>query len=85
VSSIENRLRRLEEHQGGGGCPECGLAPDERRPMAVIEQGVPWKGSPTDPYEHCVRCGLRLYAVIEVVYDSPAVEEGEGGVSYGAL
>jgi hypothetical protein len=80
VSSIDSRLRRLEERQGGDGCPECGLAPDERRPMAVIEQGVPWKGFPTDPYECCVRCGLRLYTVMEIVYDSPAVEEGGGGL-----
>jgi hypothetical protein len=76
--SIESRLRRLEERRSAGRCPECGLAPDEQRPFAVIEQGVPWKGSPDDPHECCVRCGLQLYTVIEVVYDSPAGEEGEG-------
>jgi hypothetical protein len=47
--------------------------------MAVTEQGVPWKDSPDDPYERCVRCGLQLYTVIEVVYDSPAGEQGGGG------
>ena len=76
---LKGRLRRLEGRMmQGGRCPECGLAPDEQRPFAVIEQGVPWKGSPDDPHECCVRCGLQLYTVIEVVYDSPAGEEGEG-------
>jgi hypothetical protein len=79
--SIGSRLRRLEERQGGGGCPECGLAPDERRPMAVIEQGVPWKGSPSNPDERCAYCGRSLNFVIEVVYDSPAIEEGGGGLT----
>jgi hypothetical protein len=80
VCGLKERLRRLEERRQGSRCPECGLAPEERRPMAVVEQGVPWKGSPTDPYERCVRCGLRLFAVMEVVYDSPAVEGGGGGL-----
>jgi hypothetical protein len=79
--NISSRLEKLEASARSGPsgrCPECGLAPDEQRPFAVIEQGVPWKGSPDDPHECCVRCSLQLYTVIEVVYDSPAGEEGEG-------
>ena len=82
--NISSRLEKLEASARSGPsgrCPECGLAAGEQRPFAVIEQGVPWKGSPDDPHECCVRCGLQLYTVIEVVYDSPAGEEGEGAIA----
>jgi hypothetical protein len=78
VNFIKNRLRRLEERQGGGGCPECGLSASARRPLAVVYPDDSDKGFEGDPYEACAACGEPLYTVIRVVYDSPAGEEGEG-------
>jgi hypothetical protein len=77
VGSIDGRLRRLEE-RGGGGCPECGLTPDERRPIAVINEEHPERSFAGDPDERCSSCGLPLYVVFNVVYDSPVSYEGEG-------
>jgi DNA-directed RNA polymerase subunit RPC12/RpoP len=80
VSSIENRLRRLEERGRGGRCPECGLAPDEHGYMVMINEERPEESFRGDPGERCARCGRFLYTVLRVVYDSPAKpgEEGEG-------
>jgi hypothetical protein len=75
VSSIEGRLRRLEEQ--GDRCPECGHAPDGPRPLAVINEVHPDKGFEGDPYETCSACGGPLYTVIRVVYG----DQG-GGASY---
>jgi ribosomal protein S14 len=75
VSLIKSRLRRLEESKHAGRCPECGLAPHERRPPAVINEEHPEKSFDGDPYERCARCGRPLYTVLRVVY------EGEGGVA----
>jgi len=76
VGSINSRLRRLEEH--GHRCPECGLAPDERRPIAVINEEYPNKSFEGDPQETCSSCKEPLHTVIRVVYEG---QEG-GGDSY---
>jgi len=81
VGSIDSRLKALEEG-GQGACPECGLAPDARRPIAVVYPDEPGKGFEGDPHETCARCGRPLYVVLRVVYDSPAGdEEGGGGLT----
>jgi len=72
VSSIQARLGRLEER--GVRCPECGLAPDERRKVAVVYEEEPERSFDGDPAERCGRCGRFLYTVLRVVYD-----DAEGG------
>jgi len=79
VGSIDSRLRRLEEQ--GNRCSECGHAPDERRPPAVVDEEHPDKSFDGDPTETCARCGRPLYVVLRVVYDPPAGEEGGGGLT----
>ena len=76
--SLEGRLRRLEERRSGGRCPECGLTPEERRPIAVINEEYPDKSFEGDPYEACSTCGEPLYTALQIVYDSPAGEGGRG-------
>lgn len=71
MSFIKNRLRRLEEQ--GHRCPDCGLAPDARREMAVVYEEDHERSFEGDPYERCPLCGRSLYTVLRVVY------EGEGG------
>ena len=66
MSSIDSRLKRLEEQ--GDGCPECGLSA-ARRPMAVVYPDDPDKGFEGDPYEACGACGEPLYTVLRVVYE----------------
>jgi hypothetical protein len=73
VSSIDSRLRRLEER--GDSCPECGLSAAARRPIAVVYPEDSDKGFEGDPYEACGACGEPLYTVIRVVYDA---DGGEG-------
>ena len=68
VSLIKSRLRRLEESKHAGRCPECGLAPHERRPPAVINEARPEMSFDGDPNERCGRCGHPLYTVMRVVY-----------------
>jgi hypothetical protein len=83
VSFIKSRLGRLEAGiRGDDRCPVCGLAAGERRPIAVINEEHPEKSCAGDPHERCTRCGLSLYTVLRIVYDSPASEatEGEGGL-----
>ena len=67
MGSIDSRLRRLEE-QGRGECPECGLSPDGRRNIVLIDEENREKSFQGDPGERCGRCGRHLYTVIEVVY-----------------
>lgn len=78
MGAIENRLRRLEEQSHR--CPDCRLAPDEPRKMAVIYEEDPERSFQGDPYECCKRCGHALYTVRRVVYDSPPTRRGEGGL-----
>ncbi len=73
--SIESRLRRLEERRSAGRCPECGHAPDDRRPMAVVYPNEPDRSFDGYPHERCPRCGQGLYIVINVVREG---HEGEG-------
>jgi predicted RNA-binding Zn-ribbon protein involved in translation (DUF1610 family) len=81
VGSIDSRLRRLEEH--GHRCPECGLAPGERRTIAVIYEEQPERSFQGDPNERCASCGRALYTVFNVVYDPPAAYEGGGVIPIG--
>jgi hypothetical protein len=67
VGSINDRLRRLEDSEAGNRCPECGLAPDERRKIAAVYPDEPGKGFQGDPHEKCSRCGRPLYTVLRVV------------------
>jgi hypothetical protein len=73
VSSIDSRLRRLEE--SGDSCPECGLSAAACRPIAVVYPDDPDKGFEGDPHEVCAACGESLYTVIRVVYEA---DRGEG-------
>jgi hypothetical protein len=73
VSFIRTRLRRLEDRQRGGSCPECGLPPDG--PGRIVYRDRTSSGLhslPENLDERCPECGRRLWLVIEVVY------EGEG-------
>jgi hypothetical protein len=76
VSRLDVRIAKLEER--GGSCPECGLTPGERRKMAVVYEEDSERSFRGDPDERCPRCGRPLYTVLNVVYDSPEVEEGGG-------
>jgi hypothetical protein len=76
VGSIDSRLKRLEE--SGGGCPECGLSAQERRPIAVVYPEDSDKGFEGDPYEACGACRQPLYAVLRVVYDPPSASPAGG-------
>ena len=76
VGSIDSRLKRLEESRHER-CPECGLAPDARRPIAVVDPDDPGEGFEGDPHETCAACGEPLYVVIRIVYDGDEAE-GEG-------
>lgn len=83
MGSIDSRLRRVEEENGGGICPECGLGAGEGRPYVVIDEVDPesersFKG---DPYETCASCGQPLHVVIHVVRDSSAADEGGGDLT----
>ena len=69
MGSIDSRLRRLEGASLGHLCPGCGLAPDERRPLAVINEECAGKGFEGDPYETCGGCKEPLYTVFRVVYE----------------
>jgi hypothetical protein len=66
VSGLDGRLKRLEGRESR--CLECGLAPDERRPPAVIYEEHREKGFQGDPHERCASCGRPLWTVLRVVY-----------------
>jgi DNA-directed RNA polymerase subunit RPC12/RpoP len=70
VSSIDSRLRRLEERGRGGRCPECGLPPEGPGYIVLIDEIRPEESFEGDPEERCGRCGRPLYQVIRVVYDA---------------
>jgi hypothetical protein len=77
--SLEGRLRRLEEHGGGGFCPECGFTPGSEGTFVIIDEERPEESFKGAPDERCKLCGRRLWYVIEVVYGSPSEAGGEGG------
>ncbi len=79
MGSIDSRLRRLQAR--GHRCPECGLAPNGPRPIAVINEERPEESFEGDPHEACAGCGQPLYTVVQVVYDRPRGYEGEGAVA----
>jgi hypothetical protein len=66
MSSMNSRLRRLEER---AGCPECRHKPEG------IHVYYPDKGEPVPEPEHCPGCDRSLGVVLRVVYDDG---EGEG-------
>jgi hypothetical protein len=81
VGLIDSRLRRLEQAKPGNRCPECGFAPDERRPIAVVYPAdEPDKGFQGDPHEACSSCKEPLHTVTRVIRDG-----GEGGAEGGGL
>lgn len=73
---IKSRLRRLEEQEHHGICPECGLPPDGHGRLVVIYEEHPEKSFQGEPDERCASCGRALYTVIRVVYEG---DEGGGG------
>jgi hypothetical protein len=77
VSSIERRLRHLEERSRGGRCRRCKLPPDGPGRIVLIDDGTPAEGFPDDPAERCSLCDRPLWCVIRLVYH----EKGEGGLS----
>jgi hypothetical protein len=81
VSSIESRLRRLEERRRSGCCQECGLLPDGQGYIVLIDEKRPEESFDGDPDERCGRCGRYLWFVIKVVYDG-AEGDAEGGGGY---
>ena len=78
MGSIDSRLRRLEEQGHGGSCPECGLSPEDKGNIVMIDKERPEESFKGDPSERCARCGRFLYVVFRVVYDPPASEATEG-------
>ena len=81
MSSINSRLKRLEEHSHGSICPECGFGAGEGRPYVLIDELVPERSFKGDPYEACASCGQRLHVVIRVVRDSSPGDQGGGGLT----
>ena len=72
MSSIESRLRRLEERRRSGPCHRCKLSPDG--PGYITIDHIP-EGA----QENCPGCGRPLWTVIKVVYVDDASEDvGEG-------
>jgi hypothetical protein len=85
--NVSSRLERLEASARSGPsgrCPKCGLAPGERRPLALIDEDHPDKGFGGDPHERCGRCGRPLYTVVRLVYEDAAGVKG-GVASYEPL
>jgi len=79
MNSIGSRLKRLEEEGRRGVCPECGFPPNSEGTIVLIDEEDHERSFKGDSDERCGRCGRFLYTVIEVVYGSPAGEEGGGG------
>jgi hypothetical protein len=75
--SIESRLRRLEERNRSGPCPECRLPPEGPGYIVLIDEERPEESFDGDPDERCGRCGRHLWCVMKVVYD-----DAEGGGAY---
>ena len=72
MSSIESRLRRLEERRRSGPCHRCKLSPDGSGYLTIDQ-------IPEGAEENCPGCGRPLWTVIKVVYGDDAGEDvGEG-------
>ena len=69
MSFIKSRLRRLEEHIGGGRCQECGLPPHGPGRIVLFGEAAPRQTLPDNPEERCGSCGRPLYCVLRVVYE----------------
>jgi hypothetical protein len=72
VSSIESRLRRLEERRRSGPCQRCKLSPDGPGYLTIDH-------IPEGAEENCSGCGRPLWTVIKVVYVDDASEDVGGG------
>ena len=84
MSSIQSRLRRLEERRRSGGCQGCKLPPDGPGYIVLIDEKRPEESFDGNPDERCGRCGRYLWFVIKVVYDGAEgdASEAEGGGAY---
>jgi hypothetical protein len=69
LSFIKSRLRRLEEHIGGGRCQECGLPPHGPGRIVLFGEAAPRQTLPDNPEERCGSCGRPLWCVLRVVYE----------------
>ena len=69
MSFIKSRLRRLEEHIGGGRCQECGLPPHGPGRIVLFGEAAPRQTLPDNPEERCGSCGRPLWCVLRIVYE----------------
>jgi len=69
LSFIKSRLRRLEEHIGGGRCQECGLPPHGPGRIVLFGEAAPRQTLPDNPEERCGSCGRPLWCVLRIVYE----------------
>jgi hypothetical protein len=72
MSSIESRLRRLEERRRSGPCHRCKLSPDGSGYLTIDQ-------IPEGAEENCPGCGRPLWTVIKIVYADDANEDVGGG------
>jgi hypothetical protein len=79
MSSMNSRLRRLEE-RGGNRCPECGLMPQGPGYIVIRDDSC---GEVRDPVPHipevCPRCARTTRLYLHVVYDEPGADFIEVG------
>lgn len=78
MSSVNNRLRRLEERASfasGRKCPECGDSPPGPELIAVYAEDTPeeLRFSPErempEGEQFCPACGRQRYIILEMHYD----------------
>ena len=72
MSSIESRLRRLEERRRSGRCHRCKLSPHGLGYITIDH-------IPEGAEENCRECGRPLWTVVKVVYEDDASEDVGGG------
>ena len=71
MSSINNRLRRLEDIAGAGvGCPECTNTPSEPRLGAEEEERLHREGG-----LHCPGCGRLTHFTFKIEVPGTSQEE----------
>jgi hypothetical protein len=72
MSSVESRLRRLEERRRSGPCHRCKLSPDGPGYLTIDH-------IPEGAQQNCPGCGRPLWTVIKIVYEDDASEDVGGG------